>query len=73
MYTWWLSNSFSNMDCAWNALIVVSPCKDAFKWENTGLLAAITWMVINYFSTAAAYKSVNYKKNDSYQLEKFPV
>ncbi len=37
--TWWLSNSFSNVVWAPNARIVVSPCKEALRWENTGLRA----------------------------------
>lgn len=37
--SWWLSNSCINISSASNALIVVKPKIDAFKWENTGLLA----------------------------------
>lgn len=37
--SWWLSNSFVKISSAPNARIVVSPNKDAFKCENTGLLA----------------------------------
>jgi len=37
--TWSLSNSFSSTACAPNARMVVRPCNDALRWENTGLRA----------------------------------
>jgi len=37
--TWSLSNSFFSTACAPNARMVVRPCNDALRWENTGLRA----------------------------------
>lgn len=37
--TWWISNSLVNICSASKALIVVKPCKVAFKCVNTGLRA----------------------------------
>ena len=39
-HTWWSSKSWTKDFSALKARMVVSPCRDVLRWENTGLRAA---------------------------------
>ena len=54
---WWLSNSSMNLFCTLNARIVWRPCKEALRWENTGLLAEIDTTKFHLISYDMASRS----------------